>query len=297
MASVTLSPDARLQFFDNNGLPLAGGKLFTYIAGTSTLQATYTDSTGLIANANPIILNAAGRPSAAGVEVGVISAVPASAANLDVTGTAGEALTAGQAVYLSDGSGGKSAAQWYKADSANTYSSSSAVAVGIVPASILLGASGTIRLGGSMPGLAGLILGTTYYVGSAGALTLTQPTNARVLGIADSASSLIVAANPGIPNIDNSINDFRLTLTTGVPVTTTDVTAATTLFCTPYRGNRIALFDAAGNSTVRTSAEFSIAVPATTSQMYDVFAFANSACRRWNCWRGRMTRRGRPRSS
>lgn len=49
------------QFFDNNGVPLTGGKLFSYAAGTTTPQATYTSATGLTAHSNPIILDAAGR--------------------------------------------------------------------------------------------------------------------------------------------------------------------------------------------------------------------------------------------
>lgn len=61
--SVNLSPlaGAGWQFFDNNGKPLAGGKLYTYLAGTTTPATTYTSATGLIANANPIILDSAGR--------------------------------------------------------------------------------------------------------------------------------------------------------------------------------------------------------------------------------------------
>ena len=49
------------QFFDNNGVPLAGGKIYTYEAGTSTPLATYTSSTGNTAHTNPIVLDSAGR--------------------------------------------------------------------------------------------------------------------------------------------------------------------------------------------------------------------------------------------
>jgi hypothetical protein len=49
------------QFFDNNGVPLAGGLIYTYAAGTTTPQATYTTSAGTIAHSNPIVLNSAGR--------------------------------------------------------------------------------------------------------------------------------------------------------------------------------------------------------------------------------------------
>ena len=60
MATTSLSPTPKLQFFDLNGAPLSGGKLYTYVAGTTTPLASYTDSTGNIANTNPIILDSRG---------------------------------------------------------------------------------------------------------------------------------------------------------------------------------------------------------------------------------------------
>jgi hypothetical protein len=56
-----LTPMPVMQFFDDNGDPLAGGKLYTYEAGTTTPLATYTDEGGGTANTNPVILDAAGR--------------------------------------------------------------------------------------------------------------------------------------------------------------------------------------------------------------------------------------------
>jgi hypothetical protein len=62
MASVLLSPYGNgQQFFDNNGVPLAGGLIYTYQAGSSTPLVTYTDNGGIIANANPIVLDSSGR--------------------------------------------------------------------------------------------------------------------------------------------------------------------------------------------------------------------------------------------
>lgn len=55
-----LSPTPKLQFFSANGVPLSGGKLYTYAAGTTTPQTSYTDSTGNVANPNPIILDSRG---------------------------------------------------------------------------------------------------------------------------------------------------------------------------------------------------------------------------------------------
>ena len=50
------------QFFTTTGLPLNGGYLYTYQAGSTTPLLTYTDSTGTIANTNPIVLGVDGRP-------------------------------------------------------------------------------------------------------------------------------------------------------------------------------------------------------------------------------------------
>lgn len=61
--AVNLSPVFGVagQLFDNNGNPLAGGKIFTYFAGTTTPAATYTNGAGNIAHSNPIVLDGAGR--------------------------------------------------------------------------------------------------------------------------------------------------------------------------------------------------------------------------------------------
>jgi hypothetical protein len=50
-----------IQFFDDTGAPLAGGKLFTYEAGTSTPKATYTTAAGTTQNTNPVVLDSEGR--------------------------------------------------------------------------------------------------------------------------------------------------------------------------------------------------------------------------------------------
>ena len=57
----SLSPLPKLQFFGTDGLPLVGGKLYTYAAGTTTPIATYTDHTAANLNTNPVILDSAGQ--------------------------------------------------------------------------------------------------------------------------------------------------------------------------------------------------------------------------------------------
>jgi len=61
--AVFLSPvgGAAAQFFTNSGIPLSGGKLYTYAAGTTTPATTFTSVSGATPHSNPIILNSAGR--------------------------------------------------------------------------------------------------------------------------------------------------------------------------------------------------------------------------------------------
>lgn len=75
MAVVYLSPvgGVAAQFFTNTGAVLTGGKLYTYAAGTTTPQATYTTSAGNVARTNPIVLDAAGRVPGSG-EIWITSA-------------------------------------------------------------------------------------------------------------------------------------------------------------------------------------------------------------------------------
>jgi hypothetical protein len=61
--AVNLSPlgGVAAQFFNNDGVPLSGGLIYTYLAGTNTPATTYTTGAGNIAHSNPIVLDAAGR--------------------------------------------------------------------------------------------------------------------------------------------------------------------------------------------------------------------------------------------
>ena len=322
----TVAPVIRHQLFDSTGVVCASCLLNAYTAGTTTRQDTFSDSALLTANANPIVLDSAGRAviylsqttyrfiltTASGTTIwdqDNVDAIPTSAGNTDVTGTAGEALAAGSVVYLSDGTGSLTDGRWYLADSDNTYGSSAASMIGVVQAAIASAASGSIRLTGRITGLTGLTAGDGYYAGAtAGALTNTPPTNARFIGTADSTTTLVVGGNPGavrMPDSDGShdlvfrtstnltadrtvtytladaslamalppalnINEGRCTLTTALPVTIADVTAATTLYYALYGGNRMTLYDGSNWNIVALS-ELSLTVPATTNTVYDVF--------------------------
>lgn len=54
-------PQGVIQYCDNNGKPLSNGQVFFYAAGTDTPKDTYNDFTSGVPNANPVILDNAGR--------------------------------------------------------------------------------------------------------------------------------------------------------------------------------------------------------------------------------------------
>lgn len=307
-AQGTVMPIPLAQWFDNTGLVLTDGGLCVFVAGTSTAATTYTTAALSVANANPIRFSSAGRPTSGGVfltpgssykfllkdftgvtsptcipDTGVtlwsvdnVTAVPGSAAAVDITGTAGESIAAGDAVYMSKSGASTSAGQWYRADADSVETSTNAFMVGVSPFAVASGSQGSFRIAGQVTVTGPLTTGAAYYISTAvGGITATPPTNSFRLGEAQS-STVIVLGNMRAPVSPRGPPQGRLTLTTGTPVTTADVTAATTIFYTPYTGNQIDLFDGTAWGTFA-FAQVSIAVPATTSQMYDIWGYINSS--------------------
>src|SRR3990167_5507288 len=279
---------------DNSGNIISAGCVWTYLTGTTTAATTYSTQNGT-ANANPIIADSSGRyvayltpgttyrfvyeniPCSASSHgttlrtVDGIAAVPVSGLNVDVSVTAGATLAAGEVAYISDGSGGLNAGQAYLADADLAYASNTAVTIGFATAAVTATGTGTIRTTGRVTGLTGLTAGDVYYVSAtAGGLTSTPPTNTQCAGKADSTTSLIVQCG------ESALGQFRppqgrCTLTSATPVTTADVTAATTLYYALYGGNQITLYDGSARWVQTSFTELSIAVPATTATVYDVF--------------------------
>lgn len=197
-------------FNDDNGNPLSGGKVYTYTAGTLTPRATYTDQGGLTPNANPVILDSAGRADIWLDNSASYKFIIKTSADVTIR----------------------------TVDNVAPFNTASGLSVlGSIAANTLVG-------------------NNTGASASPVALTTGQ-----------------VQAMLGSP----ILNDFRLTLTSGVPVTTADVTLANAIYCTPYTGNRISLYDGSSNWVTYSATEFSQGISGLTSgRPYDVFAYANS---------------------
>lgn len=59
--AATLFPNPKFTAFDSNGDPLSGGKVYTYVTGTTTNKTTWTDAAKGTANANPVVLDSNGQ--------------------------------------------------------------------------------------------------------------------------------------------------------------------------------------------------------------------------------------------
>jgi len=82
-----------------------------------------------------------------------------------------------------------------------------------------------------------------------------------------------LSAQPSV-SIGNTFSSGRLTLSSGVPVTTSDV-SSTTIYYTPYNGNMISLYDGASWSSFAFT-ERSLALSGLSTINYDVFIYNNS---------------------
>lgn len=100
-------------------------------------------------------------------------------------------------------------------------------------------------------------------------------TTGHVAIFADTSGTIADGGAPSTSVLNNIVNG-RITLTSGVPVTTSNVTAAATVYFTPYNGNQIALFNGSSTWNTFSFTELSIAVPGTTNTMYDLFIYNNS---------------------
>jgi len=285
-----------------SGLIANGYKLFFYAAGTTTKQNTYTTYTGGTANDNPIVLNAYGRPAneiwlTEGVSYKVVIA---SGSDTDPPASG---ITLGDYITGINDSGDIGLDQWVVYGSAPTYISTTSFSVtGDQTATFHIGRRvKTTNTGGT---IYSTITNSVY--GALTTVTVVNDSGTLDAGLSAVSYGILSSTNPSVPKVllpdgstvatqtqnDNStkiastayvdasrqssINDFRLTLTTAVPVTTSDVTGATTIYCTPYIGNRISLYDGS-NWKQYTSAEFSLALGTITSdQGYDVFCYANA---------------------
>ena len=227
----TLTPTPYQTVLDADGVSVSGALIYTYTGGTTTPATTYTTSALSVANANPIVADSAGRyvaylPAGANMkfvfktadgatieEQDNILSVPGAAVNLDIEGTVGQAVTAGQVCYLSSGAEAVplTAGLWYLTDADFAVSSTTCQAIGVAVSAIPINTAGTIRLAGVATTASAVVTGSTYYVSAtAGAITATAPALSRTVGIANTTSTLLLSATTAVATLPNPITQDLL---------------------------------------------------------------------------------------
>ena len=215
----TLTPTPYQTVLDADGVSVSGALIYTYTGGTTTAASTYTTADLSVANSNPIVADSGGRyvaylaagsnmrfviKTAAGATLedqDNILAVPGAAVNLDIQGTVGQAVTAGQVCYLSSGAEAVplTAGLWYLTDADFAVSSTTCQAVGVAVSAIPINTAGTIRLAGIVSTASAVVTGSTYYVSAtAGAITTSAPVLARTVGVADTTSTLLLSGTTAV---------------------------------------------------------------------------------------------------
>jgi hypothetical protein len=118
-------------------------------------------------------------------------------------------------------------------------------------------------------------------IANAGTVPSTNPSSGGVLYAEAgqlkwrrSDGTIDVVGNVG--TVDNSVSQGRLTLSSGNPLTTIDVTAATTVYFAPFYGNRIALYSGTAWS-LYTFTERSLSLSGLSANTnFDIFIYDNS---------------------
>jgi len=232
MASVLLSPvgNSGIPFFDNNGLPLNAGLVYTYQAGSSTLLTTYTTYNGTVANPNPIVLNASGQvpnevwlqtgysykfviQTSAGVTIQTLDNIYPILQNSTATG----ATIPSGLIAIWSGSTGSIPSGWLICDGTNGTPD--------LRSSFIIGAGSTYSVGQTGGTADAIVVSHTHTATS----TVTDPGHYHLQPNSGGAGGTITASS-GLANTGNiSYSGYYGTAvaTTGVTVATTNQSAGT----------------------------------------------------------------------
>jgi hypothetical protein len=372
MANRFFNPN--VQYFDNSGNPLAGGFLYFYTTGTSTPVDTYSESTATTPNANPVVLDSAGRAGhiflsssvtykvvckdSAGNTIwtadpfvdpaaNVTAAVQAIAGNPNgsLAGNAGSVGGSGASLayditnsllYVCTTTGTSTTAVWTQVGATltgqvaetgvATPTALSADQDNYAPSGNTSAAHLRIDLSANVviTGLDGEgsgVLKTIHNISSANTLTLGDGSiytsssaahrfafggTSKVLNPGESIELWYDTASSrwrqkGVhPNLPIGVSGFRLCLATETPVHASDVTAAATIYYTPYLHNMAMLYNGTNFYVVQFS-ELSQALSDSTkspaaaavSSLYDMFLWNDAGtirCTRGPAWSSATTR-------
>lgn len=179
--------DGTFTFTISNNATGNGSALTLTVFSTGALTVLKATSSSLVPSPNTVIIaRRVGNNVYVGVNAFYMALRDAESKPLSendylniFTATAGESLTAGNAVYISKSgdTGGRTAGSAYKCDSGSTNGANRAGFAGFVISSVSSSGTAYILTGGVLNGLTSLVAGTLYYAdpSTPGAITSTKP--------------------------------------------------------------------------------------------------------------------------
>lgn len=255
-------------------VPGNGVQVFFYTNLTTTKTTVYQGPTTSTAWSNPIVLDSGGNlPAGATVWIpdGETLTVVYAPAN-DSDPPASPYRTMNDIVGEGGGSG-SSGSEWITGTTPTFVGGTIFTVTGDQTSTYTVGRRvRTTNTGGTVYGT---IVASVF--GAVTTVTLRNDSGALDAGLSAVAYSILGTEQPSLPQIDIYTAPEvrgRLTLSPGVPVTTTDITNATSVMFAPYNGNTLWLFNTTQWRRFAFS-ELSTPVPAS-SAAYDVFAFVSS---------------------
>lgn len=207
-----------------------------------------------------------------------VSSVTGTTNQITITGTTANPIVGISATYAGQTSittvGNISAGQWQSTAVGVAYGGTGKNSFN-VNSLILSNASSTT---GSMVALGYGTSGQILVSGGSGNAPVWTTLSSGVSSVTGSAP-VAASTTSGAVTVSLSYSNGptgRLTLTSGTPVTTSDVTGAGTIYFTPYKGNTLSLYNGAAWVTY-TFTEMSLSLSGYTSgNCYDIFVYNNS---------------------
>lgn len=236
MANRFASP--REAFVDSAGLPYSGGKLFFYTSGTSAKLNTFSDSALTVANANPIVLDSAGRlPGDVFLQTLQYKVVLSPSTDSDPPTAP---IWTADPVYASDYS---TAAQFMSGNGSPNGTTAGTQGSATIKASSYWDYTNNILYVCTTTGTTSTAVWTA--VNPAGAVTSVPPPQGY------------------------------LTPTSGTPIIASDVTAATAVYYTPYIGLTVPIYNGTSfiSNSIVTELQATLVASHAASNIYDFYVF------------------------
>lgn len=283
-SNITLSG---LQTIDSISLA-AGDRVLVYGQTTSSENGVYAASAGAWAREpdfdgeRDVVLGTQ-VPVAAGTvlvgyvfRVSAVGAIGTDALSFEIAHTPSGVYTAGDAINTARAtvaSHATTADIWGAAGNEINFTGTASVST--FPNAPQAGTSRVLHCAGACTFVNGANLavqGGEDYLASAGDIVLIH-----ALTVSTFRAVVLPADGRAVIESYPNINEGRLSLSSTAPLPTTDVTAATTLYYLPFRGDGVTLYDGTRwNRYTIPALGASIALPPAADTNYDVFAYQNA---------------------